>query len=667
LKILKYIFVISALLTITLTSSAKTAAGIWQLQGTNSLKGAYQGELELRPNQDGSTDAIRLVTYQNYSFQGYQVQEIWTGKARENSAGLNLQFSLKKADHITRLGSLYRDPSDFKTKLDVQIQYVKSNNVLQSQFNDLETSVYTESLLGAPRAIGAKPLWQDQRVKIDAKGPRIPLIVRGVIKAIKIKIEYDKDPFVKSFSERPEFKNENPYLIFDPTDYEFYQNNRNILRVNNKVVDDISLTESLVRRNAYAPTIEEKAQGYEKNASERHIDTSGMYVSLRVDDQDRILEEYAEGDSTLWTGMYVGSQAMRYKVTKDPEALANVRRSLKAMFLLLDIAGDPKEFARTVRTYDPKREMTGRWRRGVGRYAHLDWMSGGNNDMLKGITHSFIWATEVIPKSEVEIWDQLREKSRRLLQLKVLDEKPQNKPVALGLAALINEDAKLREQYIKAYKSIRVRMTGYNFNTDFYWHGTADWSGINLGIVGDITNITLADRLGATEIRDKLRTRMMDTWVVFKPARRHLQSLATYGWAYRFGARSKKFDENSSDQEFRQSVNLSIWGLREIPYPRPTHLDVSVDHSFNPEWSLSPIPRLFWKAVKKPEPPVDYFYQGLYDFPIFEQDIFDSTFLWKSAAFGYQVSHKNGDEYAGIDFLYAYWLCRYTGIPLTIF
>jgi len=664
LKIQKNIYVIGAFFTLTFATRAIAVSGIWQLQGHNSHKGAYQGELELRPNKDGSTDAIRLVTYQDYVYQGYQVQEIWTGKAKEDSSGLNLKFSLKKADYISRLGTVTRDPNDFKTKLDVQVKFEKSNSVLHSQFRDLENSVYNETL-GVQRALGAKPLWQNQRVKIDAKGPNIPLIVRGVIKAIKIKIEYDKDPFVKSYSQRPEFINETPYLIFDPTDYEFYQNNRNTLRVNNKVVDEISLTESLVRRNAYAPTIEEKAQGFEKNASERHIDASGMYVSLRVDEQDRILEEYAEGDSTLWTGMYVGSQAMRYKVTKDPEALVNVRRSLKAMFLLLDISGDPKEFARTVRAHNPNREMTGRWRRGVGRYAHLDWMSGGNNDMLKGITHSFMWATEVIPRSETEIWNQLREKSRRLLQLNVLDEKPQNKPVALGLAALINDDAKLRGQYIKAYRSFRVRMTGYNFNTDFYWHGTADWSGINLGIVGDITNITLADRLGATEIRDKLRIRMMDTWLVYKPARRHLQALATYGWAYRYGARSKKFIKNSSDQEFKQSVQLSVWGLREIPYPRPTHLDLSVDHSLSPEWSLSPIPRLFWKAVKKPEPPVSYFYQGLYDYPIFEQDIFDSTFLWKSAAFGYQVSHKAGDEYAGIDYLYAYWLCRYTGIPLT--
>lgn len=644
-----------------LTSQAQPMEGIWGLRGTNSVKGPYTGELELRPAKDGGLNVVRIITYTDYQFENYKVQEVWTGKAVFSQQALTLNYPLKQAGFITRLGRLQRQPADFKSNLNVQARFEASTKGLETKFSDLKTSEYSEWLT-TRRELEEKPLWQDQRTKIDAKGPKMPLIVRAVIKAFKMKIAYEKDPLVKSYKDRPEYKNENPYLIFDPTDYEFYQKNKDILRVTNKITDDISLTETLVRRNAYAPSLEEKAQGYEKNARERHIDASGMYVSLQVGENNEILRENPEGDSTLWTGMYVGSQAMRYQITHEPEALENVRKSLKAMFLLMDITGDPTEFARTVRAYDPHRPLTGKWRRGTGAYAHLDWMSGGNNDMLKGITHSFLWASEVIPRTDTEIWNELKVKSRRLINLNVLNEKPQNRPVALGLAALINNDTELRKKYIKSYKSFRVRISGYDFNTDFYWHGSADWSGINLGLVGDITNITLADRLGEIEIRDKLRERMMDAWVVYQPARRHLMTLATYSMAYRHGTRGDKFRDKSNDSEFEAMLEHSLWGLREIPYPRPTDLDVSIDHSLSPEWCLSPIPRLFWKAIKRPEPPVDYFYQGFYDYPIFEQDAFNSTFIWKSAAFNYRISHKAGDEYAGIDYLYAYWLSRHSGV-----
>lgn len=632
--------------------------GIWFLQGTNSARGPYNGEIELRRAQDGTYDVVRAITYINYYYEGFKVQEIWTGRAVADAKSLTVSYTLKQADYITRLGTQKRDPADFKTNLNILEHFTDSDKGLAAQVSDRGISTYSEWIT-TRRDLEAAPLWVDQRTKLDAKGPDIPLVVRGVIKAFKLRIGYEKDPLVKSYSQRKEYKEENPYMIFDPTDYEFYQKNKDILRVANKITDDISLAEVLVKRNAYAPTLEEKAQGYEKNAPS-HINAAGMMVSRRIDKAtQQPTGEVYEGDSTLWTGMYIGSQAMRYMLTQDKTALENVRRSVKAMFILLDITGDPKEFARTLQPYDPNAQLSEKWHRGTGEFSQWMWLEGGNNDMVKGIAHSFLWASLVIPKSDTEIWNQLREKSLRLADLKVMDEKPQNKPTAQGLAAWINDDKNLREKYINAYKSFRVKVSGYSFNTDFYWHGSADWSGINLGMVGNITNIILADKLGATEIRDRLRERMMDEWVVYRPARRHLLTLATYAFAYRHGTRGDHFRKNSSDAEFDKSLQESFWGMKEIPYPRPTFLDVDVDHSLNPEWCMSPIPRLFWKAANTPVPPVSYFYQGLYNYPIYELEAFDSTFIWKGGAFTYKTSHAAGVESAGMDYLYAYWVARY--------
>lgn len=637
--------------------------GIWFLQGTNSLRGPYNGEIELRRANDGTYNVVRVITYIKYYYEGYKVQEIWTGKAVADTQSLTINYTLKQADYITRLGTLKRDPKDFKTSLSLMERYEDSDKGLTAHVNDRSVSTYSEWIT-TRRDLEAVPLWVDQRTKLDAKGPNVPLVVRGVIKAFKMKIGYDKDPLVKSYNQRKEFKEENPYFIFDPTDFDFYQKNRDTVRVTNKITDDISLAEVLVKRNAYSPTVEEKAAGYEKNAREKHFNDSGMMVARKIDaTTNQAIDEIADGDGTLWTGMYVGAEAMRYMLTQDKEALENVRKSVKAMFILLDITGDKTQFARTVQPYDAKKELSDKWHRGTGAYENLMWLEGGNNDMLRGITHSFLWASIVIPKTETDIWDQLKEKSRRLIDLQVMEEKKQNQPTAMGLAALINEDAALRDKYIKAYDSFRTKvLSGYAFNTDFYWHGTADWSGINLGMVGDITNIMLADRLGATEIRDQLRERMVDTWITYRPARRHMLTLATYTFAYRYGTRGNHFRKESSEDDFQKSVQEAFWGLREIPYPRPTFLDVSVDHSLNSEWCMSPIPRLFWKGAKTPAPPVSYFYQGLYNYPLYEQEAFDNNFVWKSGAFMYQTSHPAGVEYAGVDFLYAYWVARFGGL-----
>ncbi|MBS1971602.1 MAG: hypothetical protein JSU04_14925 [Bdellovibrionales bacterium] len=665
--------ILSLILTSCAQFSAKTSRevaslqtpanleGIWFLQGTNSQRGPYNGEIELRRTADGTYDVVRAVTYINYYYEGFKVQEIWTGKAVADSSSLTVSYTLKQADYITRLGNLRRDPKDFKSGLNILEHFTDSSKGLAAQFGVRDISTYSEWIT-TRRNLESEPLWVDQRVKLDAKGDDVPLAVRAVIKAFKLRIGFEKDPLVKSYSQRKEYKDENPYVIFDPTDYEFYQKTKDTLRVTNKVTDNISLTEVLVKRNAYAPTYEEKAAGFEKNATS-HFNAAGMLVARKIDiaTQQPTDEQY-DGDSTLWTGMYVASQAMRYMITQDKEALENVRKSLKAMFILLDITGDRKEFARTLQAYDPNTKLSEKWHRGTGPYDKWMWLEGGNNDMIKGVAHSFLWASLVIPKTETDIWDQLKEKSRRLGELSVMEEKPQNKPTALGLAALINDDKDLRQKYIDAYKSLRVKVSGYSFTTDFYWHGSADWSGINLGMVGNITNIMLADKLGATEIRDQLRERMMDEWLVYRPTRRHLHTLATYAFAYSHGTRGDKFRKKSSDAEFKAALEHSFWGLREIPYPRPTFLDVEVDHSLNPEWCLSPIPRLFWKAAKTPPPPVDYFYQGLYNYPIFEQEAFDSNFVWKSGAFAYQTSHPAGLEYSGVDYLYAYWVARYAGL-----
>jgi hypothetical protein len=631
--------------------------GIWFIEGTSSTRGPYNGELELRKSNDGTFNAIRVVTYINNFFEGLQVQEVWTGKAVVTPDSVTVEYNLKPADYITRLGELKRDPQELKSTVQVVSRYTSDPKGLISQFSDMKVAQYTEWMTSR-RDLEMEPLWKNERKNVDAKGRHIPPPIQGAIKLFKIKIGFDKDPLIKSYKDRAEFENEQPYVVFDPTDFNYYRQNKKVIRVVNKVSDDISVTEAAVKRNAYAPSLDEKAQGYERNTSKYHINQAGMVAYAAYDDQNRFVEFAPNGDSALWTGMYVASQSMRYQVTKEKEALENVRKSLNGLFMLMDITDDPKQFARSIMIYDPLKPLEQGWHVGKAPYQKYIWLEGGNNDMIKGLVHGFLWASFVIPESDTEVWSQLREKSRRMTELAIMNEKLLNRPAAYGLAALLNNDSAMKSEYENVYRNGEVYVGDIGVDTSFYWHGVADWSGINLEVVGAINEITIAQKLNETNLRDRLRERLMDAWVTYSPAQRHLLTMTAYAFAYSAGTRGDHFRDFSSEDKFKEALNQSVWGLREIPYPRP-NLDVTIDHSLSSEWCVSPIPRMFWKALQNPKPPMEFFYQGLYNYPVFELQAYDSNFIWKDSAFLYKANRAKGIEYPGVDYLYGYWLAKY--------
>ncbi len=85
-------------------------------------------------------------------------------------------------------------------------------------------------------------------------------------------------------------------------------------------------------------TLYEKAMFYEKQVRERHIRTgfNGALGGMTNGDVTTGTLENSDNDG-LWTSMYLASQAFRYSVTKEEEALQNVRESLDAMERLYTI------------------------------------------------------------------------------------------------------------------------------------------------------------------------------------------------------------------------------------------------------------------------------------------------------------------------------------------
>ena len=85
-------------------------------------------------------------------------------------------------------------------------------------------------------------------------------------------------------------------------------------------------------------TLHEKAVFYEKQVRERHIRTGFNGALGRMTEGDVTTGTLENSDNDgLWTSMYLASQAFRYSVTKEDEALQNVRESLDAMERLYTI------------------------------------------------------------------------------------------------------------------------------------------------------------------------------------------------------------------------------------------------------------------------------------------------------------------------------------------
>ncbi len=85
-------------------------------------------------------------------------------------------------------------------------------------------------------------------------------------------------------------------------------------------------------------TLHEKAMFYEKQVRERHIRTGFNGALGRMTDGDVTTGTLENSDNDgLWTSMYLAAEAFRYVVTKEDEALQNVRESLDAMERLYTI------------------------------------------------------------------------------------------------------------------------------------------------------------------------------------------------------------------------------------------------------------------------------------------------------------------------------------------
>jgi hypothetical protein len=84
----------------------------------------------------------------------------------------------------------------------------------------------------------------------------------------------------------------------------------------------------------------QKAHAFETIMDAWHLGL-GQVQNVRVDSAGTVHRQGNAPSRCLWTGIYAGSQAMRYKQTQDPDALRKLEQSLQALHDMHEITGLP--------------------------------------------------------------------------------------------------------------------------------------------------------------------------------------------------------------------------------------------------------------------------------------------------------------------------------------
>ena len=161
--------------------------------------------------------------------------------------------------------------------------------------------------------------------------------------------------------------------------------------------------------------LSEKAQFFQERTDRENRPWLGLILSRRLDEQGNFAHYDNYGDSLIWTGNYVASQAYRYAVTHDEDALKRMEESLWGLHADMMATGVPGLPARVV---VPKSEavrqgfgLGGGHREGAGNLKDYVWEGDNSMDSytgyMRGISTAFPYIRD--PKLKDAIREDMRQ------------------------------------------------------------------------------------------------------------------------------------------------------------------------------------------------------------------------------------------------------------------
>jgi hypothetical protein len=158
-------------------------------------------------------------------------------------------------------------------------------------------------------------------------------------------------------------------------------------------------------------TLADKAAYFERRIAERHK-RHYLVADSEFSESGSLAtsHQYPNDNDGLWTAIYVASEAFRYRLTKDPQALDSARRSVDAMLRLESITGRAGFPARSFRQRNEPRHEDGIWH--FTSDGEWEWKADTSSDEIVG--HFFAYSVVYDLAADEDLKKRLREVVSRI-------------------------------------------------------------------------------------------------------------------------------------------------------------------------------------------------------------------------------------------------------------
>src|SRR6266540_3783389 len=128
--------------------------------------------------------------------------------------------------------------------------------------------------------------------------------------------------------------------------------------------------------------LSEKARLFDRAIRSHHLSPEGILLYKRFSDRP----EGAVGDAPIWTGCYLGAQALRFAVTGEEEAREGVLTALRGLHFLQAVTGKRGLLCRGIskQGIPPDDAHPQEWHQGEGPFSAYFWHGDVSVDQYTG-------------------------------------------------------------------------------------------------------------------------------------------------------------------------------------------------------------------------------------------------------------------------------------------
>ncbi|MBK7891516.1 MAG: hypothetical protein IPJ84_11970 [Bdellovibrionales bacterium] len=664
------------------SSENSIAPGLYQISGTHSHLGPYNGYLLVKDSSEvqraislHSLDSAQKRKIGLQKDQNFSIEQLWEG----NNTPKGALFQIRASNVLTTYNDFTATSDDLSIET---IALGRADTSFHVKNDGTYIEHYTLISKNDPAQKTPDLFPKDSRTRLDASGTSGSILINlagwiGINRAIH---EYRKLKQFDPYRDREEFKNNSVFHIKDFTDLEFYRDQSSKLRIRNKSLTPLSIAEALQRRAAFQPTLTEKAE-FKKQQTLSVMNDFGIFEVGTADSNGRIVALQPQGDTALWFGVYIWALSLEHDVTQSADSYQRLRNAIEGMNHLVEISPDPKLFARYIHKSPANEPVTDPYvRQGSGKYRDYKYDSRSNNDMVKGLLLGYVIAYKSLKAEDHELKQKTASLVRRIQQLDPIRKKTGNNAAAKGLDALWNEDNESLREYIANSDSLTSRVSEKLYiDSGFHIGGMTNPSGIHLNLISQSIRYYLAEALikKANEAGERMFIHRPATETapesdesplprleaIKQSASNNIKNLSLRMQKAYFNYLNIAAYAITREPDLKQRAVDSVWGLIEVPLVRSVG-QLRGDLQLQPDWMYSTWPFEPWTALKGPwiinkEKLASKNQQrGMLGYPMFECAALGSTYLWVSDTSDFPCSGNPNIISFSADYLWAYWLAR---------